>query len=157
MIKNTIYALSTVYGKSGVAIIRVSGAKAMEAINKMTTITKPEAKQAYVQNIYHAKTKEALDKGVVLFFKAPHSFTGEDMVEFQTHGSKAVISSLLDSLSCLSDFRMAEAGEFSKRAFYNGKTDLNEAEGLADLIDAQTKEQQKYAIKQMDGDLKNLY
>ena len=92
-----------------------------------------------------------------MYFKAPNSFTGEDIVEIQTHGSKAVISGVLSTLAQIEDFRMAEPGEFSKRAFYNGKMDLTEAEGLADLIDAETSEQQKYAMRQMEGGLKNLY
>ena len=94
---------------------------------------------------------------MLLYFKAPHSFTGEDIVEFQTHGSKAVIASVLENLSKIPDFRMAEPGEFSRRAFHNGKMDLTEAEGLADLIDSETSEQQKYAMRQMEGGLKNLY
>ena len=97
------------------------------------------------------------DKCLLLYFKAPHSFTGEDIVELQIHGSKAVISGVLSSLSRLEGFRMAEPGEYSKRAFYNGKMDLTQAEGLADLIDAETAEQQKYAMRQMEGGLKNLY
>ena len=78
-------------------------------------------------------------------------------MEIQTHGSKAVVSGVLDNLSRLDDFRMAEPGEYSKRAFYNGKMDLTEAEGLADLIDSETSEQRKYALRQMEGNLKNLY
>ncbi len=155
----TIYALSTVYGKSGVAVIRVSGKKALETVNQMTTIdtAKIKPRYAYFTDIKDIVTRETLDKCLLLYFKAPNSFTGEDIVEIQTHGSKAVISSILDNLSRLADFRMAEAGEYSKRAFYNGKMDLTEAEGLADLIDSETSEQQKYALRQMEGNLKNLY
>lgn len=155
----TIYALSTVYGKSGVAVIRVSGKKALEAVNRMTdiNISKIKPRYAYFTDIKDIVTRETLDKCLLLYFKAPNSFTGEDIVEFQTHGSKAVISSILDNLSRLADFRMAEPGEYSKRAFYNGKMDLTEAEGLADLIDSETSEQQKYALRQMEGNLKNLY
>lgn len=155
----TIYALSTVYGKSGVAIIRISGTNALEAVRLMTDIDilsiKP--RYAYFTNLKSYPLGDLLDKCLLLYFKGPNSFNGEDIVEFQIHGSKAVISGVLDSLSQIKDFRLAEAGEFSKRAFYNGKMDLTEAEGLADLIDAETSEQQKYAIRQMDGELKNLY
>lgn len=159
MNNQTIYALSTVYGKSGVAIIRVSGGEAIEVIQHMTEIDTVYLKprHAYLAQIKHSKSSLPLDNAVVLFFKAPHSFTGEDCVEIHCHGSKAVIASILDSLSQISGFRMAEAGEFSKRAFYNQKMDLTEAEGLADLIDAETAEQQKYALRQMEGNLKNLY
>lgn len=158
MDNKTIYALSTVYGKSGVAVIRVSGSDALKAVEFMTNITRQDIKPRYA---YFADIKDThgnlLDKAVVLYFKAPNSFTGEDIVEFQIHGAKAVITSVLETLSSLSGFRLAEPGEFSKRAFYNGKIDLTEAEGLADLIDSETAAQQKYALRQMEGELKDLY
>lgn len=158
MDNKTIYALSTVYGKSGVAVIRVSGCDALSAVEAMTDIDVKTIKPRYA---YFADIKntqgQLLDKSLVLYFKAPYSFTGEDIVEFQVHGAKAVISSILETLSSLKEFRLAEAGEFSKRAFYNNKMDLTEAEGLADLIDAETSEQQKYALRQMEGSLKNVY
>ena len=158
MTNNTIYALSTVNGKSGVAVIRISGDNAINAIKKMTDIdtTTISPRKAYFCNLSDLQ-KNLLDKALVLYFKSPCSFTGEDIVEFQIHGSKAVISSVLDCLSSLDDFRLAEAGEFSKRSFYNNKMDLTEAEGLADLIDAETAEQQKYALRQIEGNLKGLY
>ncbi|MBR2299884.1 MAG: tRNA uridine-5-carboxymethylaminomethyl(34) synthesis GTPase MnmE [Alphaproteobacteria bacterium] len=159
MKKQTIYALSTVYGKSGVAVIRISGQNALNAIKALTNIDirtiKP--RHAYLTTLYTKQTKDPLDHALVLYFSAPHSFTGEDIVEIQCHGSKAVLSSLLKNLSEIEDFRLAEPGEFSKRAFYNQKMDLTEAEGLADLIDAETFEQQKQALRQMSGTLKNLY
>lgn len=159
MDNQTIYALSTVFGKSGVAVIRISGDKALEAVKAMTNldVEKIKPRYAYFASLHHAKDKRELDKALLLYFKAPNSFSGEDIVEFQTHGSRAVIASIMDSLSYIDGFRLAEPGEFSKRAFYNGKMDLTEAEGLADLIDAETSEQQKYAIRQMEGGLKNLY
>lgn len=159
MDNQTIYALSTVYGKSGVAVIRVSGAKAKEAVAKLTNLKEKSLKPryAYFTDIKDIVSRETLDKCLLLYFKAPHSFTGEDIVEFQTHGSKAVIASVLENLSKIPDFRIAEPGEFSRRAFHNGKMDLTEAEGLADLIDSETSEQQKYAMRQMEGGLKNLY
>ncbi|MBQ8751269.1 MAG: tRNA uridine-5-carboxymethylaminomethyl(34) synthesis GTPase MnmE [Alphaproteobacteria bacterium] len=159
MTKNTIYALSTVFGKSGVAVIRISGNSVLSVISKITNIDintiKP--RYAYFTDIINPNTKEILDKSLVLYFKAPCSFTGEDILEIQTHGSKAVLNSVLNILSSIEDVRLAEPGEFSKRAFYNNKMDLTEAEGLADLIDAETSEQQKYAIRQLSGNLKNLY
>ena len=155
----TIYALSTVYGKSGVAVIRISGQKALDAVKRMTMIdtAKIKPRYAYFTDIKDIVTRETLDKCLLIYFKSPNSFTGEDIVEIQTHGSKAVVSGVLDNLSRLDDFRMAEPGEYSKRAFYNGKMDLTEAEGLADLIDSETSEQRKYALRQMEGNLKNLY
>ena len=154
----TIYALSTVFGKSGVAIIRISGGKVLDILKKMTEIDvkKIKSRHAYFSAIKN-KQGHVLDKALVIYFNAPFSFTGEDVAEFHIHGSKAVIQSVLESLSDFSGVRLAEAGEFSKRAFYNNKMDLTEAEGLADLIDAETSEQQKYALRQMEGDLKNLY
>ncbi len=159
MTNQTIYALSTVYGKSGVAVIRVSGNEALKVVELMTDIDVKSIKPryAYFAKLHNLDKTESLDQSLVLYFKAPHSFTGEDIVEFQTHGSKAVIASVMNCLSQIEGFRMAEPGEYSKRAFYNGKMDLTEAEGLADLIDSETSEQQKYAMRQMEGGLKNLY
>ncbi len=154
----TIYALSTVYGKSGVAIFRVSGKDALNAIKFLTNIDCENIKSRYAYfSQIHDINGGALDNALVLYFKSPNSFTGEDIVEIQSHGSKAVISSLLENLGKIENFRLAEPGEFSKRAFYNNKMDLTEAEGLADLIDAETSEQQKYALRQMNGELKDLY
>ncbi len=157
MDNKTIYALSTVFGKSGVAIIRISGSEAAKVVSAMTDIKNIRPRYAYFTTLHHYKTFAVLDKCLLLYFKAPNSFTGEDIVELQIHGSRAVIESVIDSLASIPDFRLAEPGEFSKRAFYNQKMDLTEAEGLADLIDAETSEQQKYAIRQMEGSLKNLY
>ena len=159
MTGHTIYALSTVFGKSGVAVFRISGKNATEAVRLMTNLDVGQIvpRQAYFTKIYDAQKKQILDCGVVLYFKAPHSFTGEDIVEIQTHGSLAVLRSVLGSLAEIDDFRLAEPGEFTRRAFYQNKMDLTEAEGLADLIDAETAEQQKQALRQMSGDLKNLY
>ena len=158
MDNQTIYALSTVYGKSGVAVIRISGNNALVALKKMTSLdtTKIKPRYAYFVSLKNNEGN-TLDKCLILYFKAPNSFTGEDIVEIQTHGSKAVIFGVLSTLAQIEGFRMAEPGEFSKRAFYNGKMDLTEAEGLADLIDAETSEQQKYAMRQMEGGLKKLY
>ena len=159
MDNKTIFALSTVYGKSGVAVIRISGKDALLAISEMTdiNINNIKPRYAYFSKLYDLEKHNVIDNALVIYFKSPNSFNGEDIVEFQTHGSKAVISSLIYNLGKIYGFRMAEAGEFSKRAFYNGKIDLTQAEGLADLIDAETKEQQRFAIKQMEGSLRDLY
>lgn len=158
MTNQTIYALSTVYGKSGVAVIRISGQEAIDVIKNLTNIETKDIKSRYA---YFTNLKDLngnlLDKSLIIYFKAPNSFTGEDIVELHVHGSKAVISSILECLSKIKGLRLAEPGEFSKRAFYNNKMDLTEAEGLADLIDAETLEQQKYALRQMEGSLRNLY
>ena len=157
MNNKTIYALSTVMGKSGVAVIRVSGPKVLDILSKITKINPKNIKPRYAYFTEIFDKKEILDKALVLYFKAPHSFTGEDVLELHCHGSRAVLNSVFKLLSTIKDVRLAEPGEFSKRAFYNNKMDLTEAEGLADLIDAETKEQQKYAIRQLSGNLKNLY
>ena len=159
MSAETIYALSTVFGKSGVAVIRISGSKVLDILSKITTIDVKNIKSryAYYTKVKDINTQEIIDHPLVLYFRGPNSFTGEDTAEIQCHGSKAVLNSILENLSKCTETRLAEPGEFSKRAFYNQKMDLTEAEGLADLIDAETSEQQKYAIRQMEGNLKNLY
>lgn len=159
MDNKTIYALSTVFGKSGVAVIRVSGAKAFEVISQMTDLdaSKIVSRKMYLTKFYNPVSRETLDNSLLVAFKSPASFTGENTVEINCHGSKAVIKSFLTALSVLPDFRLAEPGEFSRRSFYNGKMDLTEADGLADLIDAETSLQQKVALQQMGGNLFNLY
>lgn len=159
MDNKTIYALSTVFGKSGVAVIRVSGVKAFDVISQMTDldVSKIVSRKMYLTKFYNPVSRETLDNSLLVAFKSPASFTGEDTVEINCHGSKAVIRSFLTALSALPDFRLAEPGEFSRRSFYNGKMDLTEADGLADLIDAETSLQQKVALQQMGGNLFNLY
>ena len=158
MDNQTIYALSTIQGRSGVAVIRISGSHALQAVKLLTNINVKNIKPRYAYfTTIKNQAAQSLDQAIVLYFKAPNSFTGEDIVELQTHGSRAVINSILAALSEIDGFRYALAGEFSKRAFYNHKMDLTQAEGLADLIDAETSEQQKFAMRQMEGSLKNLY
>lgn len=159
MDNKTIYALSTLFGKSGIAVIRISGEAAFSVFAKMTTLNvdKIVSHKMYHSKIFDSVSHETLDDGMIIGFRAPNSFTGEDTVEINCHGSKAVIRSILEALSALPGFRIAEPGEFSRRAFYNGKMDLTAADGLADLIDAETKIQQKTALHQMGGTLFNLY
>ncbi|MBQ8481802.1 MAG: tRNA uridine-5-carboxymethylaminomethyl(34) synthesis GTPase MnmE [Alphaproteobacteria bacterium] len=159
MDNKTIYALSTVFGKSGVAVFRISGSSAFKFFDAMTNFksSEIESRKMYYMPVLDIDSRETLDKCLVVAFKAPCSFTGENTVEINCHGSKAVIRSISESLSEIADFRMAEAGEFSRRSFYNGKMDLTEADGLADLIDAETRLQQEVALKQMGGTLFNLY
>ena len=159
MDNKTIYALSTLFGKSGIAVIRISGSDAFSVFDKLTDIDSAKAisRKMYYSKIFDSVSHETLDNCMIVGFRAPNSFTGEDTVEINCHGSKAVIRSILEALSALPSFRLAEPGEFSRRAFYNGKMDLTEADGLADLIDAETKIQQKTALRQMGGTLFNLY
>ncbi|KAI7869140.1 tRNA modification GTPase TrmE [Spinellus fusiger] len=116
-----------------------------------------QPRQAYFRRIQHPQTKEILDRGIVLWFPGPHSFTGEDSVELQIHGGNAVVSSVLNALGTLDSFRMAEQGEFAKRAFDNDKLDLTELEGLADLLNAETEVQRKVALRQVEGGLRIPY
>ncbi len=155
MTRNTIFALATPMVKSGVAIIRISGENAAKALEKFDIFESLEPRKAHFREL--KCQNEVIDHVLLLWFPAPHSFTGENILEIQAHGSKAVLTEIIKCLSEIPDFRLAEAGEFAKRAFLNGKMDLTQAEGLADLIDAETSMQHRQAIRQMSGVLKNLY
>lgn len=159
---STIFALATPMGRSGVAVIRISGKDALTALPFFGYTKTPEPRKA----IYHHFTipnhpttpsSNHLDTGLILYFPTPHSFTGEDCLEFQIHGSIAVIKKMLSLLSTLPHFRMAEPGEFARRAFDNGKMDLTAAEGLADLIDAETEWQRQNANYAAQGHVKKVY
>ena len=148
---DTIFALATPFAKSGVAVIRVSGPRAREACKALTKKDNFVSHQARLSTIYHPTTGESIDKSLFLYFAAPRSFTGEDVLEIHCHGSLAVIREILEVLGKTGFLRHAEAGEFTRRAYLNGKLDLLEAEGLADLIDAETPAQRSQAMRQMQG------
>ncbi|WP_341813363.1 tRNA uridine-5-carboxymethylaminomethyl(34) synthesis GTPase MnmE [Wolbachia endosymbiont (group B) of Germaria angustata] len=150
----TIFALSTVFGKSGVAVIRISGNYALKALNHFHIKKEIKPRFATLVDLYD-DSSQLIDNGIIIYFPTPNSFTGEDVIELQVHGSKAVIKIILEELSKI--FVMARPGEFSLRAFLNGKFDLTQIEGIADLIDAETKMQAKQAIKQISGELERLY
>ncbi|XP_067666803.1 tRNA modification GTPase GTPBP3, mitochondrial-like isoform X2 [Haliotis asinina] len=152
----TIFALSSGHGRSGVAVIRVSGPSTSESLRQMVRRIPPPRK-AVLRRIYFPQSSEAIDKGLVLWFPGPKSFTGEDCAEFQVHGGPAVVTAMLDALAELPGFRHAEAGEFTKRAYMNEQLDLTEVEGLSDLISAETEAQRRQALRQMEGDLGNMY
>ncbi len=154
--RSTIFALSTAPGRAGVAVIRASGPHAGMAVNVMAP-KRPRARAAEFRKIIHPTTGETLDQGLVIWFPAPGSFTGEDVVEFHLHGSVAVVRAVLAGLALIPGFRQAEPGEFARRAFDNGKIDLTQAEGLADLIDAETEAQRRQALRQSRGKLADLY
>lgn len=154
---NTIFALSTPPGKSGVAIIRLSGEKVSQILNMLGCVILPKARFAKNIKLLHPLTSELLDEALLLWFPAPKSFTGEDVAELHLHGSRAVIDAVTSALIDTKQCRVAEPGEFAKRSFLNGKMDLTQAEGIADLIDAETKMQHKQAIRQMQGKLKYIY
>ncbi|CAH1252548.1 GTPBP3 [Branchiostoma lanceolatum] len=154
---STIFALSSGHGKCGVAVVRVSGPHASSAVRRLTRRpVVPAGRRAALRRLYDP-AGEPLDKGLVIWFPGPHSFTGEDSCEFHVHGGPSVVTSLLMVLGGMEGLRPAEAGEFTKRAFQNGKLDLTEVEGLADLIHAETEAQRKQALRQMEGDLSRLY
>ena len=147
----TIYALSTGPGISGVAIVRVSGEDTKKVIKLLTNTALPQPRVATLRKINKINTSELIDEGIILWFPGPESYTGEDMAEFHIHGSKAVIDVLHDSISKIENCRLAEAGEFTKLAFQNGKINLLKAESIADLISAETEIQRQQAIKIMNG------
>lgn len=152
---DTIFALSSGKLPSGVAVIRVSGNKVQNIIKSIRGKVPPARMMAY--GPLYSLEHELLDSALTVFFPAPNSFTGEDCVEFHLHGGKAVVARFLNELSKFENCRIAEAGEFSKRAFANGKLDLTEAEGLADLIDAETESQRRLAVMGASGALAELY
>lgn len=156
--ESTIFNLSSGYGKCGVSVIRVSGPRTSDALRALISNKfVPTARHAFLKSIYHPVTREMIDKGLVLWFPGPNSFTGEDSCEFQVHGSVAVVEAMFDALGSIPGLRMSQAGEFTKRAFFAGKLDLTEVEGLADLIHAETEAQRKQALLQSTGSLSKLY
>jgi tRNA modification GTPase len=157
MSDQTIYALASGAGRCGVAVVRLSGSQALGVLCKLSgqEIFKP--RYAHRVQLNDPVDGDPIDDGLALYFPGPNSFTGEDVVEFQTHGGRAVVQALIDALGYFDGLRMAEAGEFTRRAFENDKMDLTAAEGLADLIHAETRAQAKQALRQMDGALGTLY
>ena len=147
----TIYALSTGAGVSGIAVIRISGKETKRVLELLTNKSLPIPKVATLRKINNINTSELIDEGLILWFPAPGSYTGEDMAELHVHGSKAVIEALHLSISKIDNCRLAEPGEFTKLAFQNGKINLLKAESIADLISSETEIQRKQAIKIMNG------
>ena len=146
----TIYATATSAGRAAIAVVRLSGPDA-RAVLRLLAGRVPEPRQADLVTLRHPTTHEVLDRCLVLFFQGPKSETGEDCAEFHLHGSRAVLAALLAVLGALPNLRQAEPGEFARRAFLNGKLDLTQVEGLADLIDAETQDQRRQAQRQMSG------
>ena len=128
----TIYALSSGSGISGIAVIRVSGKNTTNVIKKITGNKLPKPREASKRKFKYINTNELIDEGVLLWFPGPNSYTGEDLAEFHIHGSRAVINALHKTLSQIENCRLAEPGEFTKRAFQYGKINLLKAESIAD-------------------------
>lgn len=148
--QDTIFALATARGKSGVAVIRVSGGLAISAAAALGA-DRLVPRRAALRRLIDGK--DIIDEALVIFFPAGESFTGEDIVEFQIHGSHAVISRLTGFLSGREGLRLADAGEFTRRALANGRLDLTQVEGLADLIDAETEAQRRQAQRIFAGEI----
>ncbi|MGH1404227.1 MAG: tRNA uridine-5-carboxymethylaminomethyl(34) synthesis GTPase MnmE [Alphaproteobacteria bacterium] len=166
---DTIYALASARGVAGVAVVRVSGNRALEGLKSISDRSAFPYRKAILCKLKNKNLKrhvsretsndqdQILDHALVLAFESPHSYTGEDVVEYHLHGGIAVVQGVLDALSRCDGHRMAEPGEFTRRAFENGKMDLTEAEAVADLIHAETQLQKEQALGQMEGALRHLY
>ena len=154
--KDTIVALATPLGRSGIGVIRLSGDKSLEITGRLAGDEKfdPQPRFANLKKIYDIETGELLDEAVITYFKAPHSFTGEDVIEISCHGSPIILRQITDFCLRL-DARMAEAGEFSLRALANGRMNLSQAEAIRDLIDAQTIASARQAVRQLRGEFSN--
>tara|TARA_X000000950_G_scaffold113448_1_gene142759 strand:+ start:1008 stop:2399 length:1392 start_codon:yes stop_codon:yes gene_type:complete len=150
----TIFALSTTYGSSAVAIFRISGPKSSEIAKKYCRIKKLRDRFVHYTNIYDHK-KQIIDRGCIIFFKSPRSYTGEDLLELHVHGSIAIIRKISDFLSKLPDLRLANPGEFSKRALLNNKGNALYFEGINNLIYSETENQRLAANKQIFGNSSN--
>ena len=152
----TIFALSSGQGRAGVAVIRISGPAAGSALDLMAP-PRPKPRFAGFRRVKHPQTGEVLDDGLALWFPGPKSETGENMAELQVHGGRAVVAGVLAAIGAVTGCRLAEPGEFARRAFESGKLDLTGVEGLADLIDAETAAQRRQALRQSGGALGRLY
>lgn len=149
---NSIAAIATAHGVSSISIIRVSGEASLEIAKKLSHLEIIKPRYAHLTSLYSAK-EELIDQAIMIYFSAPNSFTGEEIVEFQCHGGMIVAQEILDTITSYG-VRLAEPGEFSKRAFLNGKIDLSEAEAISKLIEAKSVDAAKILAKQMKGELR---
>lgn len=156
MLRPTIYALSSGAQKAGIAVIRISGPVAGACLEALTGAL-PPARVASLRAVRHPVSRVFIDHGLVLWFPGPRSATGEDLAELHLHGGRAVLKATFDALGEVDHVRPAEGGEFTRRAFENGKLDLTQVEGLADLINAETEVQRRQALRQAEGRLGSLY
>jgi len=151
---NSIAAIATAHGVASISIIRVSGDAALEIAHKISHLENITPRYAHLTSLYNAK-HELIDHALMIYFAGPHSFTGEEIVEFQCHGGMIVAQEILDTILSYG-VRLAQPGEFSKRAFLNGKIDLTEAEAISKLIEAKSVDAAKILAKQMKGELKTF-
>jgi len=154
--KDTIVALATPLGRSGIGVIRLSGADSLSIVGKLVCDENflPKPRVASLRKIYDLETADVIDETVITYFQSPQSFTGEDVVEISGHGSPVILRQIIDF--CLKlDARMADAGEFSLRALSNGRMNLSQAEAIRDLIDAQSIAAARQSVRQLRGELSN--
>lgn len=154
---DTLFALASAPGRAAIAVWRLSGPASADAIRALTGRDPPPPRQAALRPIRDPRTGEPIDRALILWLPGPASFTGEDSCEIQTHGGRAVADAVATALGALPGLRPAEPGEFSRRAFLNGKLDLTEAEAIADLALAETEAQRRQALRQAEGGLRALY
>ena len=152
---DTIAAIATAHGVGSIAIVRVSGDKAIEAAKRLALRDRFEPRHAYLLSLY-GRDDTLIDEAIVIYFKSPRSFTGEDIVEFQCHGGYVTAQRIMQALTSIEGIRTAQPGEFSKRAFLNGKIDLSEAEAIAKLIEAKSEDAARILAKQLKGELKRF-
>ena len=153
-----IYALSSGRGPSGIAIVRISGKNTLKVCKNLTKLKEINSNEVNYCKFYDPKNDKVIDpEALLLWFPAPNSYTGDDLAEFQVHGSNAVINALLKALSEQDNCRLAEPGEFTKIAFQNNKIDLLKAESIGDLIHAETELQRDQAVKLVQGNASNYY
>jgi len=150
---DTIFALASAAGRAGIAVMRLSGPRAGAALCALTGRSLPAPRRATLATLRYPRNGELLDRALLLWFPAPASYSGEDMAELHLHGGRAVVAGVADALAAMVGLRPAEAGEFTRRAVLNGRMDLTAAEGLADLIAADTAAQRRQALRQTGGGL----
>jgi tRNA modification GTPase len=155
--RDTIFALASGRGRAGVAVIRVSGPRADDALMAMLKTRLPDERRASIRTLFDKLKTNKIDSALVLRFAPERSYTGENVVEYQVHGGPAVVSALLGELGRFPGLRLAEPGEFTRRAVENGRLDLTQAEAIADLVEAETEAQRRQAVGQLGGSLGQLY
>ena len=153
-VDDTIVAIATPIGKGGIGIVRVSGPKAKVCASKIIGTVPKNRYAEYVP--FKDFDNNIIDRGIVLYFEGPNSFTGEDVIEFQAHGGPVVLDILMKEILKIHGIRIAEPGEFSKRAFLNNKLDLAQAEAIADLINSNTEQAARFAINSIEGKFSKL-
>ena len=153
---DTICALASGSGKAGIAVFRISGPKSLWILQRLTGRSGFEPRRVYRAEFSNPASDEVVDDGLALYFSAPNSFTGEDVAEIHVHGGRAMTADMLSAVTAAGGVRLAEPGEFTRRAFTNGKMDLTAAEALADLVDAETTAQRRQARRQLSGALGDL-